>query len=254
MSRWSGPLHDMPTRFRIRVGNEQIALPLGVSIIGRDSGCFIAIFDSLISRQHVRIQCDGQQVTVEDLGSRNGTRLNGVSLSGPHAARDGDRIGIGSHELVLDVADTAELALVDMPTGLLSLCPDCRTCYPTDGGACPSCGLTLAEARPTHTRSDDTTRGRWSLGMLVEMLGKAMLTKRSLEAERLMQQAASLVSAHLREQRPLDPDELSALAEAAAWLDKTSPSGAWLSWIASVREQLSSNRAARSEPLGRDSK
>ena len=232
MSTVSGPLIDPPSKFRIRVGNEQIALPLGVSLIGRDaSACRITIFDTLISRRHARIQCDGEQATVEDLGSRNGTRLNGVLISGPHALRDGDRIGIGSYELSLGVLDAHEGDWTDMPTGLIRLCPDCQVAYPASSGSCPSCGSTSSDAHTNHTRGDDTTRGRWSLGMLVEMLGKSMLMGRPADAEKLMRQAANVVSDDLGDGKALDPDELRALGEVAVWLDKAQKSTAWSKWI-----------------------
>ena len=232
MSSSSGPLSDLPSKFRLRVGNEQIALPLGVSLVGRDpSACRITIFDTLISRRHARVQCDGEQATVEDLGSRNGTRLNGVIISGPHALRDGDRIGIGSYELSVGVLDANDLAFPDMPTGLIRICPDCQTPYPATAGGCPQCGSTRSEAHTNHTRGDDTTRGRWSLGMLVEMLGKSMLTNRASDAEKLMRQAANIVSDQLRDQKPIDGDELRALGEVAAWLDKAQKSTAWSKWI-----------------------
>ncbi|MEY4513949.1 MAG: hypothetical protein RLZZ450_6071 [Pseudomonadota bacterium] len=243
MSTLSGPLIEPPSKFRIRVGNEQIALPFGVSLIGRDaSACRITIFDTLISRRHARIQCDGEQATVEDLGSRNGTRLNGVVISGPHALRDGDRIGIGSYELSLGVLDAHEGDWTDMPTGLIRICPDCQIAYPASSGGCPSCGSTSSDAHTNHTRGDDTTRGRWSLGMLVEMLGKSMLTNRASEAEKLMRQAANIVSDQLRDHKPFDPDELRALGEVAVWLDKAQKSTAWSKWIS---ETLPSPQATR---------
>ncbi|MDB4973850.1 MAG: Adenylate cyclase [Myxococcaceae bacterium] len=240
----SGPLTDAPTKFRIRVGSEQIALPVGVSLIGRDATCCrVTIYDTLISRKHARLQCDGEQATIEDLGSRNGTRLNTVPISGPHAVRDGDRIGIGSYELVVSVVDLRESDW-DAPTGLIRVCPDCQVPYSASAGVCPQCGST-AEGRGGHARGDDTTRGRWSLGMLVEMLGKSMLTNRVSEAEKLMRQAVNIVSDQLRDEKQLDPDELRALGEVASWLDKSQKGTAWSKWTADLTEKV----AARSRAL-----
>ena len=66
---------------------------------------------------------------------------------------------------------------------------------------------------------------------LVEMLGKSMLTNRASEAEKLMRQAANIVSDQLRDHKPFDPDEVRALGEVAAWLDKAQKSTAWSKWI-----------------------
>jgi len=239
MSASSGPLADPASKFRLRVGNEQIALGLGVSLIGRDAGaCRITIFDTLISRRHARIQCDGEHATVEDLGSRNGTRLNGVLISGPHALREGDRIGIGSYELSVGVLDSREPEWQDMPTGLIRVCPDCQTPYSAGVGTCPQCGSTSVDSQPSHTRGDDTTRGRWSLGMLVEMLGKSMLMGRPADAEKLMRQAANVVSDDLGDGKAIDPDELRALHEVADWLDKAQKSGAWAKWMTDISSRL----------------
>jgi hypothetical protein len=238
VANFSGPLTDAPSKFRIRVGNEQIALPRGVSLIGRDAGaCRITIFDTLISRRHARIECDGEQATVEDLGSRNGTRLNGVLISGPHALREGDRIGIGSYELSLGVHDVHETDWTDMPTGLIRLCPDCHAAYSASTAVCPGCGSTNEGSHASHTRGDDTTRGRWSLGMLVELLGKSMLTNRTADVEKLMRQASNIVRDQLRAAEPLDPDELRALGEVATWLDKAQKSSAWTHWMAETVQQ-----------------
>lgn len=235
MSRWSNPLVTAPTSFRVRVGTEELGLSSGVTLIGRDASCRISIFDPLISRRHARIHCDGAQATIEDLGSRNGTRVNGVAISGPHALRDGDRVTVGTHELVVSVADPATPDWGDIPTGVLNLCPACRIPYPAGATGCPGCGS--KDVLPPHLsppRSEDTVRGRWSLGMLVEMLGKAMLTSRVAEAEKLMRETAFLVGDHLESGSPLDPEVLRILIEAARWLDKAQANDVWSNWLASI--------------------
>jgi pSer/pThr/pTyr-binding forkhead associated (FHA) protein len=229
------------THFRIRVGNEEIALPIGVTLIGRDATCRVTIFDSLISRRHARIQCDGQHAAIEDLGSRNGTRVNGVLIDGPHAIREGDRISIGSSELVVAVVDPEDSGIGDTPTGIINICPQCQTPFANTTLNCPRCGSTRVTApapAAKQKRRDEASGGRWSLGMLLELLGKSILTGSASEAEKLMRQAAIIVSDHLRDARPLDPDELRALGEATAWLAKAQKSDAWQEWMASVHGQM----------------
>lgn len=51
--------------------------------------------DPLVSRQHAVIQFDNEQVTLKDLGSTNGTRLNGMRISEATELVDGDMIIIG---------------------------------------------------------------------------------------------------------------------------------------------------------------
>jgi hypothetical protein len=234
---WSDPLNAIPTAFRIRVGNEEIALSLGVTLVGRDATCRISIFDSLISRQHARIQCDGEQAAIEDLGSRNGTRVNNVTISGPHALRDGDRIGIGSCELIVAVVDP-KLNALDMPTGVQTVCPDCRNVYPASMHNCPKCGSSKPLPPSGGRRSVEPRRTRWSLGMLLEMLGRSILTGSTSEAEKLMRQASVIVSDRLTEGKPLAQDELHALDEASRWLDKAQRNNAWTEWMVKVRGQM----------------
>ncbi|TET54492.1 MAG: FHA domain-containing protein [Anaerolineales bacterium] len=63
--------------------------------IGRDAGNDIVISHPEISRQHTRITRQGELVIVEDMGSTNGTFVNGVLLKSPHTLSDGDVIGMG---------------------------------------------------------------------------------------------------------------------------------------------------------------
>jgi predicted component of type VI protein secretion system len=48
-----------------------------------------------VSRRHCRLRLDGDRLIVEDLGSVNGTFLNGELLTGPSALHDGDRFRVG---------------------------------------------------------------------------------------------------------------------------------------------------------------
>lgn len=238
MTRFSLPTVEGVSRYRLRVGNEELAVSLGTTLIGRDASCRITIYDSLISRRHARISCDGEQATVEDLGSRNGTRVNGVVISGPHKLRAGDRIGIGAYELSVYIVDENDDGLMTgPPTGLLNICTDCRTPYSAAEKKCPHCGSTRV-GREVGKRNEDTTRGRWSLGMLIEMLGRTMLTENVAEVDKLMRQAALLVSEQHRAAEPISEEELHALGEVSTWLAKTQNSAAWREWYADTRTQL----------------
>lgn len=63
--------------------------------IGRGRGNSIVLDDMLVSRQHVRITADTDGLVLEDLGSRNGTYVNGRRVERTHLS-EGDRIGIGA--------------------------------------------------------------------------------------------------------------------------------------------------------------
>ena len=64
--------------------------------IGRDEGNTIQILgDEYISGQHATVSLDDSNVIVDDLGSKNGTYLNGAILTKRHTVHTGDRIQIG---------------------------------------------------------------------------------------------------------------------------------------------------------------
>lgn len=63
--------------------------------IGRDDSCDIVINDDDVSRNHAQITVQPAAIVIEDLGSTNGTLVNGVRVS-KHILNDGDRVQIGN--------------------------------------------------------------------------------------------------------------------------------------------------------------
>jgi hypothetical protein len=63
-------------------------------IIGRDEECDLIIPDRQVSRRHARVILQGDQYLLEDLGSKNGTFVNGREIGKPHILEDGDEIQI----------------------------------------------------------------------------------------------------------------------------------------------------------------
>ncbi len=63
--------------------------------IGREPGNGIVINDPEISRKHSRMWLQGSTYSIEDLGSTNGTFVNGVRLSAPHSLRPGEVVALG---------------------------------------------------------------------------------------------------------------------------------------------------------------
>jgi len=63
--------------------------------LGRDPSSELVINDPQASRQHARITRRGNLEVIEDLGSTNGTFVNGVRLTDPHTLTNGDVIGLG---------------------------------------------------------------------------------------------------------------------------------------------------------------
>lgn len=69
-------------------------------IIGREEGVDIVLQDPEASRRHARISWQGGRYVLEDLGSTNGTFVNGVQITTPQILRPGDSIGIGQTAMV----------------------------------------------------------------------------------------------------------------------------------------------------------
>jgi pSer/pThr/pTyr-binding forkhead associated (FHA) protein len=71
-------------------------------VIGRSPSADIVIGDDFVSARHARVSPAGNDAIVEDLGSTNGTLLNGLPLSVPTTLRPGDTIDIGKLRLKVD--------------------------------------------------------------------------------------------------------------------------------------------------------
>ena len=78
------------TRFRLEPGR---------TIVGRHPSCGIVLDAVSVSRQHAAIEVEGNQAWIEDLGSRNGTAVDGRRISGRHALSDGQHLRIGDQRL-----------------------------------------------------------------------------------------------------------------------------------------------------------
>jgi len=91
-------------------GEKQLAtytLASGELTIGRTAGNSILLENPGVSRRHAVIRADGERVIIEDLGSANGTFINGQKV-GSQELKDGDEIQIVKHRLVYRVPREAE--------------------------------------------------------------------------------------------------------------------------------------------------
>ncbi len=91
------------TRFRLFGVRGEIPLRDGENVLGRDEEAVAWIDSPLSSRRHARIVVADGRATLEDLGSKNGTRLNGKRLSSPTVLADRDEVRIGDVVLTFRV-------------------------------------------------------------------------------------------------------------------------------------------------------
>jgi pSer/pThr/pTyr-binding forkhead associated (FHA) protein len=92
---------------KVRAGSETPVIRHFVQAeitLGRDSTCDIFIPDDTISARHARLMYHHAQWWLEDLGSTNGTRLNGQVVTTPTVLTNDDEIACGATTLVVDIA------------------------------------------------------------------------------------------------------------------------------------------------------
>ncbi len=70
-------------------------------VIGRDSSSSIAINDAEVSRKHARLNFQGGKYVIEDLGSTNGTFVNGQRVSAAVVLKSGDVVSLGEQIVLL---------------------------------------------------------------------------------------------------------------------------------------------------------
>ncbi len=81
-------------------------LPSQTAVIGRAVECDVVITSKSVSREHTRLRRDGRRWLVEDLGSTNGTYLNGERIINSLTLRDGDSLKVGDVAFIFHDPDT----------------------------------------------------------------------------------------------------------------------------------------------------
>jgi hypothetical protein len=79
----------------IMPSGERLNMSGQVVTIGRLADCTIALNDSNVSRRHAEIRPHGSHFVIVDLGSTNGTKVNGIRIAGEQQLAEGDIISFG---------------------------------------------------------------------------------------------------------------------------------------------------------------
>lgn len=110
--------------FRDPTGREHF-LEAETSIVGRAVESDIVVTSRRVSREHAQVQRKGQRMVLVDLGSTNGTFLNGERVLAPIELRDGDAVSVGDVILIYHDPDSTFLETpfpeleVDVTAGLV---------------------------------------------------------------------------------------------------------------------------------------
>lgn len=124
-AREDGAIHQVPPEWALvayagAALGRVFPLSVGEVVVGRAPDSDITLMDGEVSRHHARLWVEAGRVHLEDLGSTNGTRLNGEAVEASVEVRAGDRLAMGGHVLKLVFLDPLERAfhetLLDLST------------------------------------------------------------------------------------------------------------------------------------------
>jgi hypothetical protein len=227
-------------RYRLRFHLQEVDLQRGVTYIGRSEECEVTIEDPLVSRKHARIVFEGEDVTLEDLESRNGVRVNGKQIKGSQKLADGDRVRIGTQDFVFSRVQQ-KIDRQSKTTGVLRLCGQCKAPYAREVVSCPNCGAMEATDEETLSGAfGPASQYSWSVQLLVEALDKALGLGRFSDADRILRRASALLEDRVATGGQVQDKQLEPLAAAAERLCKETLDPTWGVWIATfcVRADL----------------
>jgi hypothetical protein len=179
----------------------QWALQRAAVVIGRSEDCQVVIDDRQASRHHARITQTEDGYVLEDLGSKNGTYLNGQSLTAPTVLKDGDEIGIAfaAKLAFVDAGATAPLLFKEGAGSLIRMDTEAKRVWVTGKELDPP--LSLAQYR--------------LLKVLYEHRGRVVSREEVVsavwaedQAEGVSEQAIDALARRLRERiAEIDPDD-----------------------------------------------
>ncbi len=223
-------------RYRLRLLLQEFDLPQGETILGRSPECQVTIDDPLVSREHAKILVNGERVVFRDLGSRNGSKVNGQALRGEVELKDGDRLRIGNQEIVF--SSVVAPRRPGRPTGSLRHCRNCQSPYTAEAPMCPNCGhIPGAEETlpgdgplPTPINSPDKQQ-MWSIQLQLELLEKALSLMRIADAERVVARMAAAVDEWIAAGMEVDETQLEPALTAITRFCGAKGDGQWLRWI-----------------------
>lgn len=256
--------------FRLRYQAHDLELPLGDFIVGRSTECQLSLDDPLVSRRHavLRVRRDG--VSVQDLGSRNGVLVNGVKISGERELSAGEKVSIGSQDMVLSVA--ADQSPAAHATGEevyrratqtlgAAYVMDLRGVVEASNPSAPP----PAASRPAiaDPPTAEASRSVQSFQLLGGVADKALAMGKADDAERILQVLLTDVLHRSREGQPIDSSVAEPAARYAARLASATGKASWVDYAfelyrkqrrvlpaAVIDELYSSVRKVKSPELG----
>jgi predicted component of type VI protein secretion system len=226
-------------RFRLRYQHHDLALGDGQFVVGRSAGCQLSLDDPLVSRRHAMLEVLRDVVTVEDLESRNGIIVNGQRITGKIAIQAGDKILIGSQELVLlRGRENALRETVNHPgRGTLTRIPAASDVVV--GAPAPVAPPAIETPAPPPKEEltgevegdSSTVRRVTAFKLLGGVAEKALAMGRADEAERLLAGPLADIVESTRNGKPVSAWLVDVAAKLAAKLATATAKGAWADYV-----------------------
>jgi hypothetical protein len=208
-------------RFRLRYQNHDLELNEGEFVVGRNASCQLSLDDPLVSRRHAIFNVHADSVTVEDLGSRNGVSVGGERITGRVLLRAGDRVQIGSQEMVLvgSAPEAVRTATRNPLKMTLPKLPD----LPSMSSNPPRASEPDPEASMVR-RAD-------AFNLLGSVAEKALAMGKHAEAERILAGPLADVIEASRSGKRITPSLLDQAARFSARLATATGKGAWADYV-----------------------
>jgi Protein of unknown function (DUF3662)/FHA domain len=96
-------VQSRPPRALLAVGGRRLLVPPGGGVVGRSRECDVVLDDAGVSRRHIEVRPEGDGWVLRDLGSTNGVLVDGREVRDAHLLHGGERIALGSTEIVFEV-------------------------------------------------------------------------------------------------------------------------------------------------------
>lgn len=219
-------------RFRLRTQLHEWELPLGTTVVGRGHDCTLYFDDDMLSREHAEIHVSDDRVTIRDLGSRNGTFVNGIRITEETELRHGDRIRLGLTEAVFGRAVTPRRDLAT--TAGFRSCRHCRRAFVSQAPSCPHCGEPVIDSTVHGPRSESQARRDFWLSLEIALLEKAMSLHRLDEAAQCLARVEEKLAQLLAERKSIHAGRLQEALCAAVRLARARGSGREIGWALDV--------------------
>ncbi len=126
------------SKYILKFEGNEMELGEGIYILGRSKDCDIKFQNESVSRRHAKLAIMKDKIFVEDLGSSNGSFINGKLIRGETIVKPEDRLHFG--KVVVIIKKVLEEA------GETLLCPRCRSQMPSNIKFCMQCGSPLDES------------------------------------------------------------------------------------------------------------